>query len=136
MENFKLQSWKIKLEKWHEPSNKSEFIGFYMEKNSKFTGSFSWSFLCDIHFRAFCDVAFDPHIYSIVRFVLDRAAKLILFVSVAEINDSQASTLRSSAFSPLLPPHLIYWGTVFPILVKQILAGFHASAFLPYSPSL
>ena len=33
-----------KLEKWHEPSNKSEITGFYMEKNSKFTGSFSWSF--------------------------------------------------------------------------------------------
>ena len=68
--------------------------------------------------------------------MLDRAAKLILFVSVAEVNDSQASTLRSSEFSPLLPPHLIYWGTVFPILVKQILAGFHASAFLPCSPTL
>ena len=42
MENFKLQSWKIKLEKWHEPSNKSTITGFYKGKNSKFTGSFFW----------------------------------------------------------------------------------------------
>ena len=33
---------KIKLEKWHEPSNKSETTGFYTEKNSKITRSFSW----------------------------------------------------------------------------------------------
>ena len=41
LKNFKLQSWKTKLEKSHEPS-KSEITGIYMEKNSKFTGSFSW----------------------------------------------------------------------------------------------
>ena len=29
------------MEKWHEPSNKSEITMFYTEKNSKFTGSFS-----------------------------------------------------------------------------------------------
>ena len=40
MEYFKLQSWKIKLEKWHRPSNKSEITAFYTRKNSKFTGSF------------------------------------------------------------------------------------------------
>ena len=43
LDNFKLQSWKIKLEKWHEASNKSEITGFYMGKNRKITGSFSWS---------------------------------------------------------------------------------------------
>ena len=50
-QNNSLIVWKLqttvaedKLEKWHEPSNKSEITGFYMEKNSKFTGSFSWSF--------------------------------------------------------------------------------------------
>ena len=30
--NLQLQSWKTKFENWHEPSNKSEIIGFYMEK--------------------------------------------------------------------------------------------------------
>ena len=38
-ENFKQQPWKAKLENWHEPSNKSEVTGFYMEKSSKVTGS-------------------------------------------------------------------------------------------------
>ena len=28
----KRQSWKTKLEDWHEPSNKSEITGFYLEK--------------------------------------------------------------------------------------------------------
>ena len=42
LENFNLQSWKVKLEKWHEPSNKSAITGFHIGKNSKFSGSFSW----------------------------------------------------------------------------------------------
>ena len=59
---------KIKLEKWHEPSNKSAITGFYTVKNSKLTGSFSWGcfmrhrlpwFLCCFWFpyffnRPFC----------------------------------------------------------------------------------
>ena len=40
--NIKLQSCKIKLEKWHEPSNKSEIARFYPGKNSKISGSFTW----------------------------------------------------------------------------------------------
>ena len=107
MENLKLQSWKIKLKKWYEPSSKFEITGFYTGKNSKFTESFSWEVvLCDIDFRGFFDVAFDVHISSIVRFVVDRVTKLVLFVWVAEEDDSPAPTLRSSLLSPLLPPPL------------------------------
>ena len=47
---FKLQSWKIKLEKWHKPSRRSEITRFYTGKNSKFTGSFSWDCLCPLIF--------------------------------------------------------------------------------------
>ena len=39
--------------------------------------------------RGFFDVAFDPHISSIVRVVGDRNAKLVLFVSVAEADVHQ-----------------------------------------------
>ena len=46
-------------------------------------------------------------IFSAVRFVVDRVAKLVLFVSVAEADDSPAPTLRISLLSPLLPPPLI-----------------------------
>ena len=63
--------------------------------------------LCDIDFSGFFDVAFDPHISSIVRFVVDRVAKLVLFVSVAEADYSPAPTLWSSLLSPLLPLPLI-----------------------------
>ena len=49
--------------------------------------------LCDIDFSGFFNVAFDPHISSIVRFVVDCVAKLLLFVSVAEADDSPAPTL-------------------------------------------
>ena len=55
----------------------------------------------------FFDVAFDPHISSIVRYVVDRIAKLALFVSVAEADDSPAPTLKSSMLSPLLPLSLV-----------------------------
>ena len=64
--------------------------------------------LCDLDFSGFFDVAFDPHISSIVRFLVDRVAKLVLFVSVAEADDSPAPTLRrSSLLSTLLPLPLI-----------------------------
>ena len=46
-------------------------------------------------FSGLFDVAFDPHISSIIRFVVDRVAKLVLFESVAEADDSPAPPLRS-----------------------------------------
>ena len=51
--------------------------------------------------------AFDLHISSIVRFLVGRVAKLVLFVSVAEADDSPAPTLRSSLVSPLFSLLLI-----------------------------
>ena len=70
-------------------------------------GDFREVVLCDIDFSGFFDVTFYPHISSIVSFVVDRVAKLALFVSVAEADDSPASTLRSSLLSPLLSLPLI-----------------------------
>ena len=64
-------------------------------------------FLCDIDFHGFFDAALDPHIFSVVCFVVDHVAKLVLFVSVAEADDSPAPALKSSLLSPLLPPPLI-----------------------------
>ena len=40
--------------------------------------------LCDIDLHGFFEVTFNPYIFSIVSFVVDRVAKLVLFVSVAE----------------------------------------------------
>ena len=70
-------------------------------------GDFREVVLCDIDFSGFFDVTFYPRISSIIRFVVDRVAKLVLFVSVAEADDSPAPTLRSSLLSPLLPLPLI-----------------------------
>ena len=81
-------------------------LGFTRERIANLLGVFPEVVLCDIDFSGFFDVAFDPHISSIVRFVVDRVAKLVLFVSVAEADDSPAPTLRSSLLSPLLPPPL------------------------------
>ena len=69
-------------------------------------GVFPEVVLCDIDFRDF-SVAFDSHIFSIVLFVVDRVAKLVVFVSVARSDDSPAPTLRSSLLSPLLLPPLV-----------------------------
>ena len=82
-------------------------LGFTRERIGNLLGVFPEVVLCDIDFSGFFDVAFDPHISSIVRFVVDRVAKLVLFVSVAEANDSPAPTIRSSLLSPLLPLSLI-----------------------------
>ena len=53
MENFKRQSWKIKLEKWHEPNYKSAITGFYTVKNSNLLGVLPEVTLWDIDFGAF-----------------------------------------------------------------------------------
>ena len=70
-------------------------LGFTRERIAKLLGVFPNVVLGDIDFGGFFDVAFDPDISSIVRFVVDRVAKLLLFVSVAEADDSPAPTLRS-----------------------------------------
>ena len=82
-------------------------LGFTRDRIANLLGVCPEVILCDIDFSGFFDVAFDPHISSIFRFVVDRVAKLVLFVSVAEADDSPALTLRSSLLSLLLPLHLI-----------------------------
>ena len=71
-------------------------VGFTRKRIANLRGVFPEVVLYDIDFRGFFDVAFDANIFSIVRFVVDRAAKLVLFVSVAETVDLPAPTLRSS----------------------------------------
>ena len=100
MENFKLNYYRGRSN-LHETSKKS--LGFTWERIAKLLGVFPELVLCDINFSGFFDVAFDPHISSIVRFVVHRAAKLVSFVSVAEADDAPAPTQRSSLLSPLLP---------------------------------
>ena len=83
-------------------------LGFTRERIANLLGVFPEVVLCDIDFSGFFDVAFDPHISSIVRFVVDHVAKpVLLFVSFAEADDSPAPTLKSSLLSPLFPLPLI-----------------------------
>ena len=89
-------------------------LGFTRERIANLVGVFPEVVLCDIDFSGFFDVAFDLHISSIVRFVVDLVAKVVLFVSVAEADDSSAPTLKSSLFSPLLRLSLIILGNSLP----------------------
>ena len=82
-------------------------LGFTQERIANLLRVFPGVVLCDIGFRGFFDVAFDLHIFSIFRFMVDLVAKLVLFVLVAEADDSPAPTLKSLLLSPLLPPPLI-----------------------------
>ena len=82
-------------------------LGFTWKRIASLLGVFPYVVLYDIDFHGFFDAAFDPHIYSIVRFMVDHVAKLVLFISLAEVDDSPAPTLRSSLLSPLLPPPLV-----------------------------
>ena len=74
-------------------------LGFKKERTAKILGVFPELVLCDIGFCDFFDVAFDPHIFPIPCFVVDRVPKLVLFVSVAEADDTSSPTLRSSVFT-------------------------------------
>ena len=82
-------------------------LGFTWKRIASLLGDFPYVVLYDTDFHGFFDAAFDPHIYSIVRFMVDHVAKLVLFISLAEVDDSPAPTLRSSLLSPLLPPPLV-----------------------------
>ena len=84
-----------------------KLLGFTWERIAKLLGVFPDVVLGNIDFGGFFHVAFDPHISSIDHFVVDRIAKLALFVSVAKADDSAAPTLQCSLLSPLLPLPLI-----------------------------
>ena len=59
-------------------------------------GDFPEVALCDIDILGFFDVAFDPHISSIIGFVVDRVADLVLFVSVTSPLSSSYTEEQSS----------------------------------------
>ena len=87
-----------------EPSNKSAITGFHWVLEQKIYRDFFLRL-----FYVLCVVSLMLlliPIFSFVRFVVDRVAKLVLFVSVAEADDSPAPTLRRSLLLPLLPPPL------------------------------
>ena len=70
-------------------------LGFTEERIVNLLGVFPEVALCDIEFHGFFDVAFDPHIFSIVRFVVDLVAKLVLFVSSASTNSKKLTAFTS-----------------------------------------
>ena len=84
-----------------------KLLGFTRERIANLLGVFPEVVLCGIDFSGFFDVSFDPYISSVVRFVVDRVAKLVLFGSVAKADDSPTPTLRSSLLSSFLPLPLI-----------------------------
>ena len=89
-------------------------LGFTRDRIANLLGVFPEVVLYDIDFGGFFDDAFDPHISSVVRFLVDRVSKLMLFVSVTEADDSPAPSLRrSSLLLPLLLLPLIL-GNSFP----------------------
>ena len=47
-------------------------LGFTWKRIAKLLGVFPEAVLCDIDFNGFFDVAFDPHISSIIRLVLQN----------------------------------------------------------------
>ena len=115
-----------------------ESLVFTWKRTANLLGVFPEAVLCDKDLHGFFDVAFDPHISSVVRFVVDRVAKPALFVSIAEADDSPAPTLRSSLLSSLLPPPLVLGNSLPNSCGTNGCwdAVFHPSALLPCSPNL
>ena len=89
-------------------------LGFIWKRITSLLGVFPEVVSCDIDFLDFFDVASDPHISSIVRFMVESVAKLVLFASVAEADDLPAPNLRSSLLSPFFYPPLVL-GSSLPI---------------------
>ena len=58
-------------------------LGFAQERIANLLGVFPEVVLCDVDFRGFFGVAFDPHISLIVHFVVDCVVKLKLFVYIS-----------------------------------------------------
>ena len=69
-----------------------KLLRFTRERIADLLEAFPEVVLYDIDYSGFFDVAFDARISSIVHFVVDRVAKQVLFVSVAEADDSPAPT--------------------------------------------
>ena len=111
-------------------------LGFTQERIANLLGVFPEVALFNINFCGFFDVAFDPYIFSIVCFVVDRVAKLVLFVSVAEADDSPARTLRNSLLSPLLLPPLILWNSLLNSCVTNGCWFSFISHFVKFTKSL
>ena len=87
-------------------------LGFTWERIVNVVGVFPEVVLCNINFCGFFEVAFHPHISLIVHFVVDLVANLVLFLSVAEADDSPAPTLRRSLLSPLFPQPLVLGNSI------------------------
>ena len=110
-QNNSLLDWKISNYSRGRPNLRNDMnqvtnlkpLGFTWKRIVNLVGVFPNFVLCDIDFRGFFDVTFDPYISSMVLFMVDCVAKLVLFVTLAEADDSQKPTLRSSVLSPLLP---------------------------------
>ena len=112
-QNNSLFVWKISNYSWGRSNLRndlnqvtSRITGFYMGKNSKFTGSFSWGCFMWHRLQCFLWCCFwSPYFFNCL-FCGRPCCKTSI----------PAPTLRSSLLS-LFSLHLLYWGTVFLILV-------------------
>ena len=66
-----------KLRNYINQETNLKSLGFTRERIANLMGVFPEVVLCGIGISGFFDVAFDSHISSIVRFVVDRVAKLV-----------------------------------------------------------
>ena len=83
-------------------------LGFTGERIAKLLGVFPEVVLCDIDFRGFFDAAFDSHIFSIIRLVVDRpCCKTSIICISCRSRLITAPTLKSSLLLSLLHLPLI-----------------------------
>ena len=112
----KLQTTIVEDQTWEMAWTKKQICNHWVlhrKELANLLGVFPEVVLYIIDFRGFFDVAFDPHIFSVVRFVVDRVAKLVLFVSDAEADDSPAPTQGSSLSSAFFLPPLTLGNSLF-----------------------
>ena len=90
-------------------------LGFTWERIANLTGSFCWGCFMRHTLSGFFDDAFDPHISSIVCFLVDRVAKLVYIICISCWSRWFSSTNPKKKLTTFNSPP--YWGTVFLIRV-------------------
>ena len=85
-------------------------LGFKWKRIANLLGVFPKIVLCKIHFHGFFDVAFDSHIFSIVRFVVDCCKTSFICISCCSRWFTSTNPKKLSAFIP--PPLPLVLGSL------------------------
>ena len=98
-QKLRIQSWKTKFENWHEPSNKSEITGFYMEKIADIVEVSTYLWSSYLSNRLFCGKLYRKTSICVSfcrsrRFTCTSPMKLSAFISPPSTSCSEEQSFQ------------------------------------------